>query len=36
MLNGKMFRLGSEQPACSQDDVVVSRASCCRGEPPAA
>ena len=35
-LNGKMFRLGSEQRVCSQGDVVVSPASCCRGEPPAA
>ena len=31
-----MFRLGSEQRVCSQGDVVVSPASCCRGEPPAA
>jgi hypothetical protein len=35
-LNGKMFRLGSKQPVCSQVDVVISPASCCRGEPPAA
>ena len=31
MLNGKMFRLGSKQPVCSQDDVVASLASCCGG-----
>ena len=31
-----MFRLGSKQPVCSQVDVVISPASCCRGEPPAA
>jgi hypothetical protein len=33
MLDGKLFRLGSEQRVCSQGDVLVS---CCRDEPPAA
>jgi hypothetical protein len=36
MLNGKRFRLGSEQRVCSQGDVVASPVCCCRGEPPAA
>jgi len=36
MLNGKRFRLGSEQPVWNQGDVVASPACCCRGEPPAA
>jgi hypothetical protein len=36
MLNGKRFRHGSEQPVCSQGDVVASPANCCRDEPPAA
>jgi hypothetical protein len=35
MLNDKMLRLLSERRVCSQGD-VVSPASCCRGEPPAA
>jgi hypothetical protein len=34
MLNGKRFGLGSA--VCSQGHVVVSPASCCRGEPPTA